>query len=208
MQHAQSTMRAAIGKMTLDDAFHSRDALNTDICHAIGSAAADWGLEVRRYEVLGIRPDEAITRAMDLQATAERKRREEVTNAEASKRSEVLKAEGHAAAVERHAEADKRAAILQAEGVRQAAALRAKGEAEAIASIAQALGSTPEAAQAAANIKLAESYFETLGEIGSKSNTMFFGGRGDPASDLQDVIARLAGTVTAVGGLPPQTTKP
>jgi len=198
VQHAQSTMRAAIGRVSLDDAFHCRNDLNADICGAIGDAAADWGLEVRRYEVLGIRPDEAITRAMDLQATAERKRREEVTNAEAQKVSELLRAEGEAGAIERVAEAAKLAAILKADGVRQARALEAAGEAEAIASIAKALGGTSEAAATAASIKLAEGYFRTLGEIGSHSNTVFFGGRGEPASDLTDIMARLTATVEAV----------
>lgn len=198
VQHAQSAMRSAIGRRTLDDAFHDRAGLNRDIRSDLEKAADSWGLDVRRYEVLNIAADESVAKAMDLQATAERKRREEITGAEAHKRSEILRAEGAAQATEMKAKAEKRATVLAAEGYKEHLKLKAAGEAEAIAAIAKALGGKPEDAHLSATIKLLQEHYKMMGEVGGKSNTFFFGGA-DPG-DLTDVLARLTATVNAVGG--------
>ena len=46
MQFAQSTMRAAIGEMELDEVLHARAQLNTIIKAAVQDGAAPWGLKV------------------------------------------------------------------------------------------------------------------------------------------------------------------
>jgi len=187
VQHAQSVMRTAIGQRTLDEAFHDRVKLNADIREGIESSAANWGVVVLRYEVLEIQPDVAVAKAMDLQATAERRRREKVTTAEADKRAAVLQAEGLAEATERAAAADKRATVMEAEGAAEAVHLRAaaakaaamleaEGQAAALVSVASALrenGGTH-----AAGLGLAESYIDMMGEGMSRSNTMMMMGGG------------------------------
>jgi regulator of protease activity HflC (stomatin/prohibitin superfamily) len=93
-QHAQSSMRAAIGEMELDEILHARAALNTIIRTTVQESAAAWGLEIKRYEITEVSPDKFITDAMDKQAAAERDRRKKVLEAEGDKRSIELNSEG------------------------------------------------------------------------------------------------------------------
>ena len=62
-QHAQSALRASVGTMELDELFHNREKLNTNLHATISHAAEKWGLEVLRYEVTEITPDRTIQRA-------------------------------------------------------------------------------------------------------------------------------------------------
>lgn len=93
-QHAQASMRAAIGKLDLDDILHARAQLNQDVTQTLEEAATPWGLEILRYEITEISPDREIQMAMDKQAVAERDRREQVLSAEGNKRAAVLESEG------------------------------------------------------------------------------------------------------------------
>ncbi|CAM9501542.1 unnamed protein product, partial [Discosporangium mesarthrocarpum] len=74
-QHAQSSMRAAIGELELDEILHARSTLNSMIKSSVQAAADAWGMEVKRYEITDITPDRQISEAMDKQAAAERVRR-------------------------------------------------------------------------------------------------------------------------------------
>lgn len=47
-QHAQASMRAAIGKLDLDDILHARAKLNADVTVTLQEAATPWGLEILR----------------------------------------------------------------------------------------------------------------------------------------------------------------
>lgn len=51
-------MRSAIGELELDEILHNRAGLNTLIKGSLQEAAVAWGLEVRRYELTEITPDE------------------------------------------------------------------------------------------------------------------------------------------------------
>lgn len=93
-QHAQSSMRAAIGELELDDILHARAHLNSIIRKTVQESAAAWGLEIKRYEITEVSPDKFITEAMDKQAAAERDRRKKVLDAEGNKRSIELQSEG------------------------------------------------------------------------------------------------------------------
>jgi regulator of protease activity HflC (stomatin/prohibitin superfamily) len=57
-------------------------------------ACAAWGLVVTRYEVTAVDADAKIAESMDLQAAAERKRRETVKSAMAEKEAVILESEG------------------------------------------------------------------------------------------------------------------
>ena len=50
-QLAQTTMRAEIGKITLDQTFESRESINAQVTAAIDEASNSWGTKVLRYEV-------------------------------------------------------------------------------------------------------------------------------------------------------------
>ena len=60
-QHAQSAMRSAIGEMELDEILHGRARLNAMIRGSLQEAAEPWGLEIRRYEITEITPDQQVS---------------------------------------------------------------------------------------------------------------------------------------------------
>lgn len=93
-QHAQSSMRAAIGEMELDQILHARAQLNQLIRTTVQEASVNWGIEIKRYEITEVLPDKHISEAMDKQAAAERERRKKVLEAEGNKRSAELESEG------------------------------------------------------------------------------------------------------------------
>merc|ERR1719473_554167 len=120
-------MRSAVGKMELDDIFHNRTRLNSEITTGISEAAQAWGLAVNRYEVTDIIPDPQIAKAMDLQAAAERERRQQVRKAEADKEQTVLLSEGQRTKDVNESEGVRIRTMNEAEGN----ATRVKLEAEA-----------------------------------------------------------------------------
>lgn len=207
MQHAQSAMRSAIGEMELDEMLHGRARLNSLIKGSLQEAAVAWGIEVRRYEITEITPDEEIRVAMDKQAAAERDRREQVLRAEGDKRraeltSEGLKislqneSEGMLIKIQNEASAEKTKAILQAEGDAQAVIMRADAQAEAIRKIAAEL--KKEGGEEAARLALAKDYVDMYGEMGAKSNTMFFN------QNAGDITALMAQAVSAMNAAVPK----
>lgn len=93
-QEAMSAMRTAIGKVTLDDLFHNRLALNHAVQEAMAHTEEDWGVAVKRYELREIIPDPTVKAAMDKQAVAERTRRETVLTAQADREAIITRSEG------------------------------------------------------------------------------------------------------------------
>ena len=197
-------MRAAIGELELDEILHNRAGLNTIIKGSLQEAAVAWGLEVRRYELTEITPDEQIRIAMDKQAAAERARREQVLRAEGDKRgaeltSEGLKislkneSEGKLIQITNEAEAEKLRIIKEAEGRAESVRLQALAQAEAIARIAEQV--TKVGGEKAAALALAKEYVNMYGEMGSKSNTMFFQ---DKPGDAQSLIVQAMAAMKAI----------
>lgn len=204
MMHAQSAMRSAIGELELDEILHNRAGLNTLIKGSLQDAAVAWGLEVRRYELTEITPDDQIRIAMDKQAAAERDRREQVLRAEGDKRraeltSEGIKislkneSEGKLIQVTNEAEAEKLRILREAEGQAEAIRLQAEAQADAIQKIAQQLKS--DGGHEAAAMALAKEYVKMYGEMGSKSNTMFFQ---ESAGNTQSLIVQAMAAMKAM----------
>lgn len=204
MMHAQSAMRSAIGELELDEILHNRAGLNTLIKGTLQDAAMAWGLEVRRYELTEITPDDQIRVAMDKQAAAERARREQVLRAEGDKRraeltSEGVKislkneSEGKLIQVTNEAEAEKIKILREAEGKAEAVRVLAMAQADAIKQIAEQLGKG--GGQEAAALELARDYVKMYGEMGSKSNTMFFQ---ESAGNAQSLVMQALGAMKAM----------
>ena len=196
-------MRSAIGEMELDEILHGRSRLNALIRGSLQEAAVAWGMEVKRYEITEITPDEEIRVAMDKQAAAERDRREQVLRAEGDKRraeltSEGVKiglkneSEGMLIKITNEAEAAKIKAVREAEGEAEAMLMMSKAQAAAIETIAKEM-SKPGGAEAA-KLALAQDYVQMYGEIGSKSNTMFFN---QNAGDVTSLLVQAASAVNA-----------
>lgn len=200
-------MRSAIGELELDEILHNRAGLNTLIKGSLQEAAVAWGLEVRRYELTEITPDDQIRIAMDKQAAAERARREQVLRAEGDKRgaeltSEGMKislkneSEGRLIQVTNEAEGEKLKLIREAEGRAEGIRIQALAQAEAIASISEQLNKT--GGHEAAALALAKEYVTMYGEMGSKSNTMFFQ---EKAGDAQSLVVQAMAAMKAMDGM-------
>jgi len=201
-QNAQASMRAAIGRLELDEILHAREALNDQVRSHLSEAAEPWGISIKRYEITEILPDEEIQRAMDKQAVAERERREQVLAAEGLKKSQILESEGikikkqnesegELTKVRNEALAEKEKRVLEAEGEAQAILTKANAQAEALRAIGNALDS--DQGRAAAQLDIAKDYLEMYGEMGSQSNTMVFS---KEPGDVHAMLAQAAAVLT------------
>ena len=107
---AMTTLRSAIGEMSLDNTLSSRDQLNSKLQIALGDAADNWGVKIMRVEISEISVPHGIEEAMNMQMKAERE-----------KRAIELKAEAEKAALIRNAEALKQEKVLEAEAIERMA---------------------------------------------------------------------------------------
>lgn len=112
----QTSLRAIVGEMALDDALSSRDQIKAKLKAGISDDIADWGITLKTVEIQDIKPSETMQRAMEEQASAERQRRATVTRADGEKQAAILEAEGRLEASRRDAEAT----VVLAEGTRNA----------------------------------------------------------------------------------------
>lgn len=124
---SKTTIRDIVGKMSLDDTFTSRDAINDQLRYILDEATDQWGCKVDRVEIIDITPPADIRDAMEKQMNAERNKRALILQAEGERQSAITIAEGQ-----------KAAAILQAEADRESRITRASGEADAIKKVADA----------------------------------------------------------------------
>ena len=184
--HAQSSMRSAVGLMELDTLFHDRSALNEKIRESIQPAALKWGVDILRYEITDVTPDERVSEAMDSQSIAERKRRETSLNAEAQRQHDITVSEGQKTAVINEAEANKQKVVLSAEAEALSIILKAKAEAESIAKVGEALRANPETAQ----YLLAKEYMTNVAKMLPKSAVFL-------PTDIGDV-SKLVASATAI----------
>jgi regulator of protease activity HflC (stomatin/prohibitin superfamily) len=127
----QTTLRNVVGELTLDQTLSSRDQINARLLSVLDEATNSWGVDVTRVELQDIIPPPDIRQTMELQMTAERRKRAQLLDAEANKTSAILTAEGEAEARVREAKARREAAVLHAHGEAEAAKALAEGQAEA-----------------------------------------------------------------------------
>ncbi len=127
VQLVQTTMRAEVGKLALDECLSQRDTLNRGVVDVLTQAATSWGVKVLRYEIRNLTPPDEIQRAMELQLTAERQKRAAIAKSEGERQQAINQSEGQ-----------KQSQINNAEGERQSAILRANGQGQAIATVATA----------------------------------------------------------------------
>ncbi len=118
---SQTTLRAVVGDITLDDVLAKREYINSVLREKLDENTEPWGVKVTKVEIREILPPTKVNEAMIMQMEAERRRRAMVTEAAGKRESTIAIAEG-----------DKRSAILKAEGDKEAAILRAEGEALAL----------------------------------------------------------------------------
>ncbi|URR34550.1 SPFH/Band 7/PHB domain protein [Thermosynechococcus sp. HN-54] len=181
----QTQIRAEMGKLELDETFTARTQVNENLLRDLDIATDPWGVKVTRVELRDIAPSKAVQDSMELQMSAERKKRAAILTSEGEREAAINSARGKAEAQVLAAEAEQKAAILAAEAEqkvvvlraqaeRQNQILRAQGTAEAMKIIAAALREDPKAKEAL-QFLLAQSYLDMGRTIGhSNSSKVLF----------------------------------
>jgi len=203
-QFCQSAMRSVVGKNSLDEIFHKRETLNEYIINSLRDAVSSWGAAVLRYEITDIHVANDIREAMSRQASAERKRREDVLHAEALKRSQILESEGlkqklinesegRKIQVENEALASANSIRINGEAAKYAAVKHAEGICESLKMMGSELST--ENGKKAAQIMLAQKYIEEFGKIVGKSNSIIVP---NDVNDIGGFIAKAIGITNFV----------
>ncbi|MHC3439753.1 SPFH domain-containing protein [Natrialbaceae archaeon A-gly3] len=152
---AQTTLRAVIGDMELDDTLSKREEINARIRTELDEPTDEWGIRVESVEVREVNPSKDVQRAMEQQTSAERKRRAMILEAQGERRSAVEKAEG-----------DKQSNIIRAQGEKQSQILEAQGD--AISTVLRA-----RSAESMGERAIIEKGMETLADIGQGESSTF-----------------------------------
>jgi regulator of protease activity HflC (stomatin/prohibitin superfamily) len=152
---AQTTLRAVLGDMDLDDTLNKRQEINARIRKELDEPTDEWGIRVESVEVREVNPSKDVQQAMEQQTSAERKRRAMILEAQGERRSAIEEAEG-----------EKQSNIIRAQGEKQSQILEAQGD--AISTVLRA-----KSAQSMGERAIIEKGMETLESIGQGESTTF-----------------------------------
>jgi regulator of protease activity HflC (stomatin/prohibitin superfamily) len=204
-------IRSEMGKLELDETFTARSEVNEVLLRELDIATDPWGVKVTRVELRDIMPSKAVQESMEMQMTAERRKRAAILNSEGEREaainsargraeSQVLSAEADQKAVILAAEAEQKQIVLRAQAVRQEQVLKAQATAEAMKIISATLQSDPNGRETLQYL-LAQQYIEMGAKIGESdsSKVMFM--------DPQSIPATVEGmrSIIGDGGVPPMT---
>lgn len=197
VQLVQTTMRAEVGKLALDECLSQRETLNKGVVDVLTQAGSSWGVKVLRYEIRNLTPPEEIQKAMELQLTAERQKRAVIAKSEGDRQQAINLSEGQKQSQINNAEGDKQSAILRADGQAQAIATVAAATAKAINDIGKAVAG--EGGNEALNYQLGQQWVQQWGLIAKNSTvTVVPANMGDLTAMVGTLLsqagnARLAG---------------
>jgi regulator of protease activity HflC (stomatin/prohibitin superfamily) len=188
-QLAQTSLRSAIGKITLDSTFEARETLNGQVVDALDEAASNWGVKVLRYEIKDIQPPRTVLDAMEKQMKAEREKRAEIARSEGEKQAIMNRAEGDKAEAISLSEGEKMKRINEAEGKAQEILRVAEATAEGIRKVAEAMAAP--GGKEAAKLEVAKQYVEQFGKLAKENNTMIIPGN---ISEVSTMVATAMAT--------------
>ncbi len=152
---AQTTLRAVLGDMELDDTLNKRQQINAKIRTELDEPTDEWGIRVESVEVREVNPSKDVQQAMEQQTSAERRRRAMILEAQGERRSSIEEAQG-----------DKQSNIIRAQGEKQSQILEAQGD--SISTVLRA-----KSAESMGERAVIERGMETLAEIGQGESSTF-----------------------------------
>jgi regulator of protease activity HflC (stomatin/prohibitin superfamily) len=152
---AQTTLRAVLGDMELDDTLNKRGEINARIRKELDGPTDEWGVRVESVEVREVNPSADVQQAMEQQTSAERRRRAMILEAQGERRSAVEQAEG-----------EKQSNIIRAQGEKQSQVLEAQGD--SISTVLRA-----KSAEAMGERAIIDKGMETLVSLGEGESTKF-----------------------------------
>ena len=86
-QLAQTTMRNAVGAVSLDELLTERDKISTEICNIIDAATDPWGIKVENVELKDIKLPAEMQRVIAKIAEAEREKEAVITKSKGEEES-------------------------------------------------------------------------------------------------------------------------
>lgn len=196
-------IRAEMGKLELDETFTARSEINEVLLRELDMATDPWGVKVTRVELRDIVPSKAVQDSMELQMSAERRKRAAILTSEGERESavnssrgraeaQVLEAEASQKASILAAEAEQKAIVLRAQALRQEQVLKAQATAESIQIVANMLKTDP-VAREALQFLLAQHYIDMGTKIGTSdsSKVMFMDPKSIPATveGIQSIVS-------------------
>ena len=152
---AQTTLRAVIGDMELDDTLNKRQEINARIRKELDEPTDEWGVRVESVEVREVNPSKDVQQAMEQQTSAERRRRAMILEAQGERRSAIEEAQG-----------EKQSNIIRAQGEKQSQILEAQGD--AISTVLRA-----KSAESMGERAIIDKGLESLENIGQSESTTF-----------------------------------
>ncbi len=152
---AQTTLRAVLGDMELDDTLNKRQEINAKIREELDEPTDEWGIRVESVEVREVNPSKDVQQAMEQQTAAERRRRAMILEAQGERRSAIETALG-----------DKQSNIIRAQGEKQSQILEAQGD--AISTVLRA-----KSAESMGERAIIERGMESLERVGESESTTF-----------------------------------
>jgi regulator of protease activity HflC (stomatin/prohibitin superfamily) len=196
-QLAQTSLRSAIGKISLDNTFEAREILNQQVVQALDEAAQNWGIKVLRYEIKDIQPPHSVLEAMEKQMRAEREKRAEIAKSEGERQAVINRAEGDRSEAIALSEGEKMKRINEAEGRAQEILKVAEATAEGIRKVGEALAAP--GGHDAANLDVAKKYLDQFGKLAKENNTMILPGN---LTDVASMVATAMATLKQTGKQP------
>lgn len=188
-------IRAEMGQLSLDETFTARNQINELLLQDLDKSTDPWGVKVTRVELRDLIPAKAVLDAMELQMSAERKKRAAILTSEGERESAVNAAKGRADALILDAEAQQKSVLLGAEAERQQQILKAQGIAAAAGIIGKQLEDNPEGKRSV-EVLLALGYLEMGTNIGqSPSSKVLFMDPGNVPATMEGIKSILGNPV-------------